>query len=104
MEAQTLFKNPKLKEIFNSSDFLFEKPEVINEINFEFKRPVENHVLMAGDAAGLITPLCGNGMAMAIHSGKLAAEAIHRFDYREEVEKNYQRNWNMNFSRRLRVG
>jgi len=104
MEAQTLFKNPRLKEIFNSSDFLFEKPEVINEINFEFKRPVENHVLMAGDAAGLITPLCGNGMAMAIHSGKLAVDAIHLFDRRDEVENYYLKNWNLNFSRRLRVG
>jgi flavin-dependent dehydrogenase len=26
---------------------------------------------MIGDTAGLITPLCGNGMAMAIHGAKL---------------------------------
>jgi flavin-dependent dehydrogenase len=32
---------------------------------------------MIGDTAGLIHPLCGNGM-MAIHSAKLAAEnTIH---------------------------
>ena len=59
---------------------------------------------MAGDAAGLITPLCGNGMAMAIHSGKLAVDAIHLFDRRDEVENYYLKNWNLNFSRRLRVG
>jgi flavin-dependent dehydrogenase len=28
-------------------------------------------MLMIGDTAGLIHPLCGNGMAMAIHSAKL---------------------------------
>jgi flavin-dependent dehydrogenase len=34
---------------------------------------------MIGDTAGLIHPLCGNGMAMAIHSAKLAAEIQYIF-------------------------
>lgn len=104
MEKQVLWKNPILKRIFQESDFLFDKPEVINEINFEPKEPVENHILMAGDAAGLITPLCGNGMAMAIHSGKLAAEALLYGDSREEVESNYSKTWNAKFRQRLWAG
>ncbi|WP_026969362.1 NAD(P)/FAD-dependent oxidoreductase [Algoriphagus terrigena] len=104
MERQVLWKNPILKRIFAESDFLFEKPEVINEINFEPKSPVENHLLMAGDAAGLITPLCGNGMAMAIHSGKMAAEAILAGKERDEVESIYSRTWNAEFRQRLWVG
>lgn len=104
MERQILWKNPILERIFRESEFLFEKPEVINEINFESKKPVENHILMAGDAAGLITPLCGNGMAMAIHSGKLAAEALMSGRNREEVESIYERNWNVEFRLRLWVG
>ncbi len=36
-------------------------------------------MLMIGDAAGMITPLCGNGMAMAIHSAKIATEAVHNY-------------------------
>ena len=70
MERQVLLKNPHLKRIFSEADFVFGRPEVINEISFETKDPVENHILMAGDAAGMITPVCGNGMAIAIHSGK----------------------------------
>ncbi|WP_317129550.1 NAD(P)/FAD-dependent oxidoreductase [Flavobacterium zepuense] len=31
---------------------------------------------MIGDTAGLIHPLCGNGMAMALHSAKIAAELV----------------------------
>ncbi|GAA0877736.1 NAD(P)/FAD-dependent oxidoreductase [Algoriphagus jejuensis] len=104
MERVVLWENPILKRIFTESDFLFEKPEVINEINFEPKKPVENHILMAGDAAGLIAPLCGNGMAMAIHSGKMAAEAILLGRSRDEVESIYSRNWNAEFRRRLWVG
>ena len=104
MEREVLWKNPILKTLFTKSKFLFEKPEVINEINFEPKKPIENHVLMAGDAAGLITPLCGNGMAMAIHAGKLAAEAILGSKNRKEQEIWYESKWRAEFENRLWVG
>jgi flavin-dependent dehydrogenase len=104
MEREVLWQNPILKTLFTESNFLFDKPEVINEINFEPKKPVENHVLMAGDSAGLITPLCGNGMAMAIHAGKLAAEAILFSKKREEQEIWYERKWKAEFENRLWVG
>lgn len=104
MEREVLWKNPVLRMIFEESEFLFEKPEVINEINFEPKKPVEYHILMAGDSAGLITPLCGNGMAMAIHSGKLAAEAIIRGKNRNEIESSYDASWNAEFRLRLWIG
>src|SRR5690606_39439480 len=67
------------------------------EVNFEAKKPVEHHILMVGDAAGLITPIFGNGMAIAIHSGKLAAEAILSHTSRKSVEQQYQRNWGDSF-------
>jgi flavin-dependent dehydrogenase len=57
MEADVLHRNPYLKSIYSNSEFLFEKPEVINEISFSPKEAVFEHVLMAGDAAGMITPL-----------------------------------------------
>lgn len=104
MEQRYLWKNPFLERIWKESEFLFEKPEVINEVNFSPKNPIEGHVLMAGDSAGLITPLCGNGMAMAIHSGKLASEAILKFNIRAEIERNYEYAWNLNFRGRLWVG
>jgi flavin-dependent dehydrogenase len=37
---------------------------------------------MIGDTAGLIHPLCGNGMAMAIHSAKLCRNTIHFLENR----------------------
>ncbi len=108
MEEKVLFQNPFLKKIFTQSEFLFERPEVINEISFATKSPVENHVLMSGDAAGMITPLCGNGMAMAIHSAKVASEEIEKYCNgsisREELEQNYTRNWNALFANRLWIG
>ena len=109
MEKQVLFRNPYLKSIFERAEFLFDKPEVINEISFETKRPVEDHILMTGDAAGMITPLCGNGMAMAIHAAKLTAELVTRFcndpDYaRARLEQDYDAVWKKQFATRLWTG
>jgi len=104
MEKQVLHKNPHLREIFGNSEFLFDKPEVINEFNFSPKQPVEDHILMVGDAAGLITPLCGNGMAIAIHTGKLAADAMLQNQDRNQIEKQYTNQWNRLFKSRLWIG
>ncbi|PRY89912.1 NAD(P)/FAD-dependent oxidoreductase [Mongoliibacter ruber] len=104
LEENILCKNPQLNSLFKNSDFLFEKPEVINEISFEPKPLIENHIMMIGDAAGLITPLCGNGMAMAIHSGKILSECILTFSERKEIESQYLSEWNRNFKSRLWVG
>lgn len=108
MERNILCRNPELEKIFSKAKFLFEKPEVINEISFETKQPVEQHILMCGDAAGMITPLCGNGMAMAIHSAKVLSDEVLRYfnehKSREQLERSYTKNWNHLFKRRLWAG
>lgn len=105
MEKEVLQKNPLLKYIFLNSEFLFRKPEVINEISFEPKTPVEGHIVMAGDAAGMIAPLCGNGMAMAIHSAALAFPLITDFlkakINRAQLEEGYASKWQKFFAARL---
>lgn len=108
MEMAVLHQNPFLKKIFLNSEFLFDKPETINEISFETKSPVEDHVLMTGDAAGMITPLCGNGMAMAIRSSKLLSDLliknIRQNETRDVLERNYTHAWNAQFRNRLWYG
>lgn len=108
LEAQVLARNPFLQQVFREAEFLYPQPEVINEISFAPKAPVEDHVLMCGDAAGLITPLCGNGMAMALHGAYLAAEHIAAFlagnFSRPELESRYRQAWQRQFGSRLRVG
>lgn len=109
MEEAVLYENPHLKSVFENSDFLFDKPIVINAFSFAPKQLIENHVLMAGDAAGLITPLCGNGMAMAIHSAKLLSECIaahaNKASFnRGAMERDYEKKWRSIFEKRLWVG
>ena len=108
-QRQVVFKNKFLKEIFNNSEAIFEKPLTISQVSFKTKKPVENHVLMSGDAAGMIHPLCGNGMSMAIQSAQLASKLILNYqngkiDSRKELEKQYLRQWNKKFGFRLKVG
>ncbi len=108
MERSIMYKNPLLKAIFSHAEFLYDKPEVINEISFAPKNCIENHILMAGDSAGLITPLCGNGMAMAIRAGGMAAREVEHYfrqhHSRQQLEGTYQKAWQREFATRLTVG
>ncbi len=108
MEEQVLYKNPFLKNIFLKSDFLFTEPVTISQISFKQKSLVEDHVLMIGDAAGMITPLCGNGMSMALHASKISYNSINEFlnhsISREQMENSYRQLWKATFANRLRIG
>ena len=69
---------------------------------------MEKNVLMIGDAAGMITPLCGNGMSIALHGSKIAAFCIDLFlkkeRSRQEMEWIYERLWKKEFSKRVVLG
>jgi len=108
MEKIVLYQNPHLKKIFETCTILYKAPLAISQISFTKKTTVENHVLLCGDAAGLITPLCGNGMSIALYSSKLAAVSIANFLQnkitRADLEKKYTEDWQLNFAKRLRAG
>ncbi|WP_345949445.1 FAD-dependent monooxygenase [Mucilaginibacter sp. PAMB04274] len=113
LQEKVINQNPYQKAIFNSAEWLMDKPEVINEISFEKKQPVEKHILMSGDTAGMIAPLCGNGMTMAIHSAKILSNIIvlhykgeqtFSLQQRAVLEQAYTLSWNQHFARRLWVG
>jgi len=108
-QNEVLFKNPHLRNIFENTEPVFQKPLTISQVSFLPKKPVENHILMSGDAAGMIHPLCGNGMAMAIHSAKILSELIEKYfngqiQTREKLELEYTGQWNAQFQKRLMSG
>ncbi|RZJ27641.1 MAG: FAD-dependent oxidoreductase, partial [Flavobacterium sp.] len=106
-QNEVLCKNRHLDAFFASAQPVFETPLTISQISFEDKPLIGNHILMLGDAAGLIHPLCGNGMAMAMHSAKIASESIiaqsDNFN-RNLLEKQYARAWYAHFNTRMRSG
>lgn len=105
-QQKVMRANPFLAAFFENADPLFDEPLTISQISFEDKAPVENHIFMIGDAAGLIHPLCGNGMAMAIHSAKLLSDVFlqNDFKHRAVLEKEYTHLWSETFSGRLQTG
>lgn len=114
LEEQVLFRNPVLKDIFRRATFLWDAPQVITQVSFAPKRLIEDHILMCGDSAGLITPLCGNGMSMAIAASKILTDLVVSSGIlsageitpaaRQQLETAYQQAWNKSFKTRLYWG
>jgi menaquinone-9 beta-reductase len=79
----------------------------IAQVPFTDKRVVENDILMAGDSAGLIAPVAGDGMGMALQASRIAAELLHLFLCgeidAESVRREYTRRWWRTFGVRMRL-
>jgi flavin-dependent dehydrogenase len=108
LEQDILFKNSFIREAFSKATLLYKEPLTISQISFEEKEQVENHILLIGDSAGMIAPLCGNGMSMALHASRIACKWIARFLNveidRKQMEISYKDEWSRMFSGRLRTG
>ncbi len=80
----------------------------VAQISFAVKGPMEGDVPMIGDTAGMIAPLCGDGMAMALHSAEMAAAHADAFlrgrADAEAFRRGYPRAWRDAFAGRLRLG
>lgn len=76
-----------------------------SNINFGRKSLVGNGVMMIGDAARVIAPLAGDGIGMAMQSGKIAAETFDEGRRNtlphEEILRRYAQRWHSAFRRRL---
>ena len=108
-QENIVFKNTFLKDIFKNTNPIWTKPLSISQISFETKKPVENHMIMCGDAAGMIHPLCGNGMSMAIQSAQIASKLVLNYIEgniltRKELENKYISRWKNQFKWRLKAG
>jgi flavin-dependent dehydrogenase len=108
MEKNVLHKNPYLKNYFLTSEFVRTEPLVISNIGFSKKQTSVNGILLLGDAAGSITPLCGNGMSIGIRASKLLAGELvgyfHREKTKEQALADYRLAWNKAFEMRIKTG
>lgn len=101
-------QNPRLGAWLAAAEPASDRWYSISQVPFVNKRQIENDILMAGDSAGLIAPLAGNGMAMALQGGKLAAAYTGLF-LRDELSpdvlrRQYPAAWQREFWLRLRLG
>lgn len=108
LQNRVLARNPHLKALLGQITPLYAKPLVIAQVHFLPKSPVEGHILMAGDTAGMIAPLSGNGMSMALRAAALLAEWVPIYLQgrisAEQLEQQYALAWNRLFLRRIQTG
>ncbi|MDP4175162.1 MAG: FAD-dependent monooxygenase [Bacteroidota bacterium] len=92
--------HPSIGEYINTSPIYG-----IGNIYFGRKELSLNGILMIGDAAGVIAPLAGDGIAMAMQSAKIISEIIkdHSLTEIDNISISYQLNWKRNFSKRKKV-
>lgn len=107
MIDRVLSANPHLRsrlhELSRTGEFI-----AVGQLSFRPKDQFASDVCMIGDAAGMIAPLCGDGMGMALRSAEMAVPLIERFldgDLTPETfRKSYRRAWHREFSVRMIVG
>ena len=99
-------EEPRLDRLYAEHEpaqehFLSSEPVI-----FRARSAVEGGVFMIGDASGVIDPLTGNGMAMAVQSALLAAPLILRLLQRPadraEIEREYRERHRAFFAPRIR--
>lgn len=106
-EQRCLGENPALSGYLKELTPEPSPPLVISQVDFENKGAVHENVLMLGDAAGLIHPLAGNGMAMAMRAAAMLAPLATRFLRgnltRTRLEASHAQFFRNSFRTRLRV-
>lgn len=100
-------QNQRLAAWLDRAEMVSEEWISISQVPFVEKEPAVGDVLMTGDAAGLIAPLAGDGIAMALHSGQMAAQYIDAYLKGKlsaaELVRRYGRAWRRTFYARLRL-
>jgi flavin-dependent dehydrogenase len=101
-------QNEALGAWLRQAEPLQERWIAIAQVPFTPKPAVEKDILMAGDAAGLIAPLAGDGIAIALESGQLAGRHLVHFlagEWQvEDLRRSYPAAWNRRYARRFRIG
>ncbi len=81
---------------------------VISNISFASRAAVEQDILMVGDSAALISPLAGNGQAMALQAAECAGDLVGVYFTgvinAQDLTEGYARQWRGLFGERLRLG
>ena len=108
MLKDVLSENPLLADRLATLRRIWDKPVSASQLFFSPTTPFAADVCLIGDAAGMIAPLFGDGMTMALTSGVYAAGEAGRF-LRSETSATafvarYSRTWKRAFWRRMMLG
>ena len=100
--------NDILRRRFQALEKVSDSFTAISQISFAQKGTFEAGVCMVGDTVGMIAPLCGDGMAMALRSAELAAPLLSAYLKAEldagSLMQRYRQAWDREFRMRMRLG
>jgi flavin-dependent dehydrogenase len=99
--------NPALRVWLSQAELAASGWRSIAQVSFERKQASYAGALMAGDSAGLIAPLAGDGIAMALQSGQVAASQVSAVLSGDRSVAHlpgaYQSAWDRQFRSRMRL-
>lgn len=108
MLTQALGRNPALAGRMQGLTRVSDRFEAVSQVPLMAKDQFVDDVCMVGDAAGMIAPLCGDGMAMALAAADLvvppAADFLDGTHSVAAFKRTYQTRWSQRFERRLTIG
>lgn len=81
-QAETFFKQIQTENIINIKGAFIPSGKLPKYAN------LQKNTLVIGDAAGLVDPITGEGIFYALHSGKLAAQAIFEANKKKDTNAN----------------
>jgi flavin-dependent dehydrogenase len=108
MLRQKLRQNPALDERLQTLTRVSDAFEAVSQVPLMPKSRFAGDVCMIGDAAGMIAPLCGDGMAMALRTADLvhplASDFLAGRRDAAAFRGAYRSGWTRRFGRRMRLG
>ena len=103
-----LRQNPALDDRLQGLQRVSDRFEAVSQVPLMPKARFVNDVCMVGDSAGMIAPLCGDGMAMALQAADLvvpvASEMLRGERSAPSFRRAYNRRWRKTFGTRMRLG
>jgi len=104
----SLRQNPALDDRLASLTQVSDRFEAVSQVPLMPKSRFANGVCMIGDSAGMIAPLCGDGMAMALRTADLVVPRADAFLNDslspEAFQTRYEDAWTRQFGRRMCIG
>ncbi len=108
MLAASAQRNPHLADRLDGAERLTDAFEAVSQVSLRSKPAFSGDICMIGDAAGMIAPLCGDGMAMALSSAEIATPHVLPFLRRNQTPEAfraaYTEAWGKRFGQRMRIG
>ncbi len=108
---KSLCQNPVLADRFENMQQTSPNLQGLSQITFALKENFHNDICMIGDTAGMIAPLCGDGMAMALRSAEIAVPLVSQFlngepniNNIDKFKQSYAIAWQKEFRTRLQLG